>query len=72
MISENIKRSCDKYSELEEPRSFREAQDHPDPFQQEKWHDAIQKEFSGMNKHHVWRKGKRASMSSNHCWVKSK
>ena len=55
-IAEDVNRPCDKYSEIEEPRSFREAWDHPDPFQQEKWHEAIQKEFNDMSKCYVWKK----------------
>ena len=33
MIPEDTNRPCDKYSKLEEQRSFREAWDHPDLFQ---------------------------------------
>ena len=70
-IVEDIKRPSDMYSELEEPISFREAWDHPDPFQQENWHDAIWNKFNDMNKNHVQRKGKRALMPSKCHWVKS-
>eukprot|EP00934_Nitzschia_sp_Nitz4_P002190 Nitzschia sp. Nitz4//scaffold209_size42451//2264//2760//NITZ4_007352-RA/size42451-processed-gene-0.52-mRNA-1//1//CDS//3329541682//2190//frame0 len=40
-----------KYREqYEVPGSFREAWDHEDPFQRERWRAAIKKEFSRMNK----------------------
>ena len=32
MKPEDITRSCNVYSELEKPKTFREAWDHPDPF----------------------------------------
>ena len=32
MMSEDSKRPCDKYSELEEPRTLREAWEHQDQF----------------------------------------
>ena len=71
-ISEDIKRPCGKYSEFEKPIIFREAWDHPDPFQEEKWHKAIQEELSDINNCHIWHKVKRALVPSNHHCVKSK
>ena len=35
-------------SSTEEPKSFREAWDHPDPTKREKWRTAIRKEFRDM------------------------
>jgi len=57
-----------------EPATFREAYDHPDPFQQEKWCAAIRKEFRDMTNRGVWRKVKRSSVPvGRHCikckWV---
>ena len=33
LISEDIKRPCDKYSQLERPGTFIKSWDHQDPFQ---------------------------------------
>ena len=53
MISDNIKRPHDRYNGLEELRLFREAWDHTDQFQREKWREVMQKEFFDMKKCHV-------------------
>ena len=39
-----------------EAAMFREAQDHPDPVQHEKWHEVIRKEFCGMMQCGMWQK----------------
>ena len=56
----------------QEPRSFREAWDHPDPDQREKWRDAIKKEFSNMNRRGVWRIIDRNRKPGNRRCVKHK
>jgi hypothetical protein len=42
---------------LIEPKKYKEARDHPEPFQQTKWHEAIRKE--------VWRYGTTQSLQEN-------
>ena len=54
------------------PTNFREAWDHPDPFQRNLWRDAIKKEFSKMNERQVWRKIKRSDIPSNRRLIKCK
>ena len=41
--------------DLIEPRNFREAWNHPDPMQREKWRGAIQKEFKDMMEREIGR-----------------
>ena len=41
------------HSVKEEPSTFQEARNHPDPEQCRKWREAIRKQFSDMNKCHV-------------------
>jgi len=41
-----------------EPITFREAYNHPDPEQREKWREAIKKDFRDMQHHGVWKKVK--------------
>ena len=58
----------------EEPKTFREAWDHSDPVQREKWRTAIRKEFHDMISRGVWRKIKRRDMPQDrrcvrHKWV---
>ncbi len=54
------------------PATFREAWDHPDPWQREKWRAAIRAEFEKMNKNKVWRKVNRSTMPSGRRCVKHK
>jgi len=57
---------------LIEPTTFREAYDHPDPEQGEKWRTAIQKEFHDMNRRGVWRKVRRSSIPKGRRCIRSK
>ena len=52
----DVSMMSDETLEMVEPESFREAWDHPDPNQREKWRQAIKKELGDMNKRGVWRK----------------
>jgi hypothetical protein len=54
------------------PAKFREAWDHPDPWQREKWRTGIRAEFAKMNKNQVWRKVKRTTMPHGRRCVKHK
>ena len=54
------------------PGKFREAWDHPDPWQKEKWRTGIRAEFAKMNKNKVWRKTKRSKMPPGRRCVKHK
>ena len=51
---------------------FDEAWNHPDPFQRNKWKEAIQKEFKKMNEQGVWRKINRSEMPPGRRCVKHK
>ena len=55
-----------------EPSKFREAWDHEDPEQRQKWRDAIRKELRDMTNRGVFRKVKRASMPQGKRCVKNK
>ncbi len=55
-----------------EPKSFRQAWDHPDPVKRKKWHDAIHKEFRDMLRRGVWRVMERAHMPGGRRCVKCK
>ena len=55
-----------------EPKTFKEAWNHPDPRQRAKWREAIRKEFRDMIKRKVWRRVKKSSIPSNRRCVKSK
>ena len=57
---------------FEAPARYEQAWDHPDPFQREKWREAIEKEFSKMNTLNVWIKIKRADMPRDRRCVKHK
>jgi hypothetical protein len=57
---------------FDNPSSFQEAWNHPDPFQRAKWRDAINKEFTKMEALKVWKKIKRADMPGNRRCVKHK
>ncbi|KAL7554939.1 hypothetical protein ACHAWF_018502 [Thalassiosira exigua] len=54
-----------------EPKTFREAWDHSDPFQRKQWHWEIRKEFHDMIKRGVWGVIKRRGMPQNRRCVKS-
>jgi hypothetical protein len=54
------------------PGKFREAWDHPDPWQKEKWRTGIRAESAKMNKNKVWRKIKRSQMPPGRRCVKHK
>ena len=56
----------------QEPNSFREAWDHPDPQQREKWREAIRKELRDMTNRGVFRKIKTNKMPSGKRCVKHK
>jgi hypothetical protein len=43
-------------SGYDDPKTFEEAWNHPDPVEREKWREAIRKEFRDMIKRSVWRK----------------
>ena len=58
--------------EAVEPENFREAWDHPDPSQRDKWRQAIRKELGDMNKRGVWRKIKRSEVPRDRRCVKCK
>ena len=49
----------------EEPTIFIEAWNHPNATSQEKWQEAICKEFANMNKQQVWHKTSKTLMPPN-------
>jgi len=55
-----------------EPKNFREAFDHPDPTQCEKWRTAIHKEFGDMTNRGVWCMVKRSQVPAGRCCIKCK
>jgi len=57
---------------LVEPKNFREAFDHPDPAQCDKWRAAIHKEFRDMTNRGVWRKVKRSQVPTGRRCIKCK
>ena len=59
-------------AEYIEPKTFREAWDHPDLVQREKWREAIRKEFRDMLRRGVWRIIERNRMPSGRRCVKHK
>ena len=62
-----------KYKDIfENPKTFEDAWDHPDPFQREKWREAILKEFAKMERCKVWRKVKRSDIPLGKRCVKHK
>ena len=62
-----------RYKDLyENPKTFKEAWDHEDPFQRKKWREAIGKEFVKMKEKKVWRKIKRKEMEEGRRCVKHK
>ncbi len=56
--------------EAEEPRNYQHAWNHPDQKQQEKWREAITKEFKDMNRRKVWKKMKRLNIPEGRRCVK--
>ena len=58
--------------QFENPKGYDEAWNHPDPFQREKWREAITKEFEKMEAKGVWKKIKRADMEPERRCVKHK
>ena len=62
-----------KYKDIfENPKTFEEAWDHPDPFQKGKWREAILKEFAKMERCKVWKKVKRSDIPQGRRCVKHK
>ena len=62
-----------KYKDMfENPKTYDEAWNHPDPFQQERWREAITKELNKMEEKGVWRKIKRDEMEEGRRCVKHK
>jgi hypothetical protein len=57
---------------LVEPRGYKEAWNHPDKVQREKWREAIGKEFRDMSDRKVWKKIKRSEMPQGRRCVKHK
>ena len=57
---------------FDKPESFDKAWNHPDPFQRDKWREAINKEFKKMEERKVWRKIKRSDMEKGRRCVKNK
>ena len=55
-----------------EPVSFNKAWNHPDATCQEKWKNAIHKEFTNMNKQQVWHKTTKSLMPPNRHCIKNK
>ena len=59
-------------TKLEAPKKFKDAWDHPDPFQRKQWREAIDLEFRKMDERGVWRKINRAEMEEGRRCVKHK
>jgi hypothetical protein len=57
---------------FDSPQTYDEAWNHPDPWQREKWREAIRLEFKKMNDHKVWKKVPRLSMPPQRRCVKCK
>jgi hypothetical protein len=57
---------------FENPSNYEEAWNHPDPWQREKWREAILLKFKKMEDHKVWKKIPRAQMPKNCRCVKCK
>ena len=58
------------FSNFVEPKKFDGAWNHPDPYQQRKWREAITKEFNDMSKRNVWKVILRKDMPSGRRCVK--
>ncbi|KAG7338676.1 reverse transcriptase RNA-dependent DNA polymerase [Nitzschia inconspicua] len=50
---------------FDEPKTFQEAWNHPDPEERKKWREAIKKEFHDMIVRKVWRKTNKSSIPSH-------
>ena len=62
-----------RYKDLfENPSTYDEAWNHDDPFQREKWREAITKELTKMEEKGVWSKIKRSDMDEGRRCVKHK
>ena len=62
-----------RYKDMfENPKLFKDAWDHPDPFQKDKWRAAIKKEFDKMELNKIWRKVKRETIPKGRRCVKYK
>jgi len=57
---------------FEVPKNYREAWNHPDKFQRDKWREAINAEFERMNNRGVWEKIKKEDMEPGRQCVKHK
>ena len=57
--------TTDTMSAPEEPATFNKAWNHPNANSQEKWQEAIHKEFADMNKQQVWCKTSKTLMPPN-------
>ena len=62
----------DEQIKFEEPRTFREACDHPDSIQRMKWRETIHKEFRDMIRRGVWRNIKKSQVPRDRRCVKCK
>ena len=58
--------------QYEEPRTFQEAWNHPDPIQRLKWCEGIWKEFHDTNNLRVWKRIRKKDITFEHWCVKSK
>jgi len=58
--------------ELIEPKTFKEAWDHPDEEQKKKWREAINKGFKDMNDRNIWTIIKKSNMPPERRCVKNK
>jgi hypothetical protein len=74
MIKEDISKGFETidYEKLIEPKKYKEAWDHPDPFQRNKWREAIRKEFGDMEQRKVFKKIKRSNIPKGRRCVKHK
>jgi len=66
------KKNETEVSDVQEPTTFREAWDHPDPIQRKKWREALHKEFRDMINRGVWRNIKKTQVPKGRRCVKSK
>ena len=60
-LANNVKDSR-KYME---PKMFKDAWNHPDPYQRDMWRIAINKEYGDMKSKEVWKKIERTMIPSN-------
>ena len=57
---------------FENPNTFQDAWNHPDPWQKTRWQEAILKEFKKMEIHKVWKKFTKSDMPKTRRCVKCK